>query len=179
MKPQRRRPAHHPPLTRDNRTTIIFVTVCTAGRRPLLGSTEAHETLREAWQAATGWSVGRYVILPDHLHLFCAPGVEEPPPLRAWVRYWKTLASRRWPAATAQPIWQLGFWDRQLRSGESYRSKWDYVRGNPVRHGLVPRPRRGRSKASSSNSSGTTRNIEASVPANGRATPGNGMARSV
>jgi hypothetical protein len=31
------------------------------------------------------------------------------------------------------------FWDTQLRSGDSYGSKWLYVRENPVRHGYVSR----------------------------------------
>jgi REP element-mobilizing transposase RayT len=33
--------------------------------------------------------------------------------------------------------WQSDFWDRTLRSDESYAEKWEYVRLNPVRHGLA------------------------------------------
>lgn len=36
--------------------------------------------------------------------------------------------------------WQDGFFDHLLRSGESYSEKWNYVRMNPVRAGLVERP---------------------------------------
>ena len=35
------------------------------------------------------------------------------------------------------PVWQRGFFDHLLRSDESYGQKWDYVRDNPVRAGLV------------------------------------------
>jgi len=35
------------------------------------------------------------------------------------------------------PHWQKGFFDHILRSGEAYSQKWDYVRENPVRAGLV------------------------------------------
>lgn len=28
-------------------------------------------------------------------------------------------------------------WDTQLRAGESYDAKWEYVRQNGVRHGLA------------------------------------------
>ena len=35
------------------------------------------------------------------------------------------------------PLWQRDCWDRQLRTGESYTQKWEYVRNNPVRKGLV------------------------------------------
>jgi putative transposase len=37
----------------------------------------------------------------------------------------------------AQPHWQPGFFDHILRSANSYSEKWDYVRNNPVRAGLV------------------------------------------
>ena len=33
--------------------------------------------------------------------------------------------------------WQAGFLDHLLRSGESYAEKWNYVRMNPVRAGLI------------------------------------------
>ena len=40
------------------------------------------------------------------------------------------------PTFTA-PLWQAGFFDHLLRSSESYAEKWEYVRQNPVRAGLV------------------------------------------
>jgi hypothetical protein len=33
--------------------------------------------------------------------------------------------------------WQEGFFDHLLRTNESYSQKWNYVRENPVRDGLV------------------------------------------
>jgi len=36
-------------------------------------------------------------------------------------------------------IWQEGFFDHVLRSNESYAQKWECVRENPVRAGLVNR----------------------------------------
>ena len=36
-------------------------------------------------------------------------------------------------------IWQEEFFDHVLRSDETYSQKWDYVRENPVRAGLVAR----------------------------------------
>jgi putative transposase len=80
---------------------------------------------------------GTFIVMPDHLHLFCATAENLTRPLGQWVRYWKTLASRRWPRRREQPIWQLDFWDTQLRRGAHYDEKWEYVRQNPVRGGLV------------------------------------------
>jgi hypothetical protein len=34
-------------------------------------------------------------------------------------------------------MWQREFFDHVLRSAESYSEKWNYVRNNPVRAGLV------------------------------------------
>jgi hypothetical protein len=34
-------------------------------------------------------------------------------------------------------LWQRHHWDRQLRSGETYGDKWEYVRSNPIRHGYI------------------------------------------
>ena len=131
---RRRTPAHPEPVGRTS--VIVFVTACTARRRPILANPAAATTLRRAWHAADGWAVGRYVIMPDHLHLFCAP-VRVEVTLTQWMRYWRSLASRRWPYPEQQPIWQADYWDTQLRHGEDYDAKWEYVRENPVRHGYV------------------------------------------
>jgi REP element-mobilizing transposase RayT len=80
--------------------------------------------------------VGRYVIMPNHLHFFCAPS-DESVVLTRWAQYWKALASRSWPRRNERPIWQRDLWDTRLRHGDSYEAKWEYVRSNPVRHGLV------------------------------------------
>jgi putative transposase len=81
-------------------------------------------------------AVGRYVIMPDHLHLFVrGPHDFE---LGRWVgRLKQSLGKRSGPAATAGAIWQRGFFDHLLRNDESYGQKWNYVRDNPVRAGLV------------------------------------------
>ena len=49
------------------------------------------------------------------------------------------LTTRCWPRAGDKPIWQKDFFDRQLRSGESYHQKWLYIVENPVKPGLVAR----------------------------------------
>ena len=94
----------------------------------------------ESWRSADHWRVGKYVIMPDHIHFFCAPGIVEYPSLKQWIKFWKTLVSQKWPRPNEQPVWQDDFWDTQLRHGESYSEKWEYVRNNPVRAGLVTTP---------------------------------------
>jgi len=95
-----------------------------------------HEFLRAAWLKSTTWLIGRYVIMPDHIHLFCAPGTILPESIQTWVAYWKRLAA----FASGGSLWQKNFWDTQLRQHESYVAKWDYVRNNPVRARLAAKP---------------------------------------
>src|SRR5258708_7122331 len=127
----RRHPIHLPPSERHNRSIIIFVTACTARRRKILASPVAHETIVGSWHLATKWLVGRYVIMPDHVHFFCAPNGLEAPSLETWMRYWKSLVTKCLKTE-GESLWQRHHWDRQLRSGESYDNKWEYVRNNPV-----------------------------------------------
>ena len=135
--PNRKRPAHFTTVESGSRSMIIFLTVCTKERRALLANDHGARLLLEAWKAATFWIVGRYVILPDHLHLFCAPNTFPSQPLKNWISFWKNDLTRAWPDRGNVPLWQAEFWDRQLRRGESYDQKWDYVENNPVRHGYV------------------------------------------
>ena len=117
--------------------TIVFLTVCTANRHPWLACSQAHQLILDAWKSANRWSVGRYVLMPDHVHLFCAP-CEPPTQLDTWVRFWKSHISRN--SADQAWRWQPDFWDRRLRRQESYAEKWEYVRENPVRAGFVKNP---------------------------------------
>ena len=83
----RRRPVHHAPVGKDNRSIIIFVTVCTKNRQPLLANPGCHALLIDWWTKSDHWLVGKYVIMPDHVHFFCAPRLDEP--LQKWMTYWK------------------------------------------------------------------------------------------
>jgi REP element-mobilizing transposase RayT len=81
--------------------------------------------------------------MPDHVHFFCRAELNARP-LSELMAFWKSYTSRKInalerprssPAATT--LWQREFFDHVLRSNESYAEKWNYVRENPVRAGLV------------------------------------------
>jgi putative transposase len=82
-----------------------------------------------------GIAVGRYVIMPDHVHLFVSGSQDFL--LTQWVRLLKRNLSK--VILSPQPHWQKGFFDHLIRHRESYSEKWEYVRQNPVRAGLVAR----------------------------------------
>jgi putative transposase len=135
----RKHPAHHSVCERHNTAVIIFLTVCTKDKKRILNQSAVHEVLLSARNTQPTWFVGRYVIMPDHVHLFCAPAIRPTQSLEKWISFWKSVTVRRWPAQNQLPVWQRHFWDTQLRQGESYAAKWEYVVQNPVRAGLVTR----------------------------------------
>jgi len=85
-------------------------------------------------------AVGRYVIMPDHVHLFVGfpiTGIALP----SWIQSLRTVIGKRLlHLEIPKPHWQEGFFDHVLRSRESYAQKWDYVRLNPVRAKLCQTP---------------------------------------
>jgi putative transposase len=128
-------PAHPPPVKRHNEPVILHVTVCTLARNQILADNRIHNVLSNVWRQATHWLTGYYVIMPDHIHLFCAPGVNTPSSVRRWAGYWKRLAGAAEPALKRQ--FQADCWDTQMRSQDHYIRKLEYVSENPVRWGLV------------------------------------------
>jgi putative transposase len=135
----RRHPVHLPAREGHNTPVIIFLTVCTKDKKRILNHATVHQILKDSWGTRPTWLVGRYVIMPDHIHLFCAPAAMAAPSLRTWVSFWKSIAAQTWPFQDQLPAWQRHFWDTHLRRHEKYSEKWDYVIQNPVRAGLVTR----------------------------------------
>ena len=165
--PHRKRPAQMPPVERHNRPVILFVTLAIQPRGNFLASDVFQAVFLEACRDADAWLVGRYVIMPDHVHLFCVPARLPTVGIRRWSQYLKERITKRLGAqrlATGSPSsdrlegepvasrdadlpsasetprgwrWQPNCWDTQVRSGEHYHEAWLYVRENPVRAGLV------------------------------------------
>jgi hypothetical protein len=71
MHVDRKRPAATLPFHQNDEREIIFLTACTKAKKPILASPEIHELLTLTWQKARAWLVGYYLLMPDHLHLFC------------------------------------------------------------------------------------------------------------
>jgi putative transposase len=128
---------HFPPIERNNQSIILYVTQVVGQRRRLLDNPSAFTALLSSWRRADRWQVGRFMVMPDHVHFFCAPAGSPVVALTRWMEFWRAQATRNWPVPCEKPIWQKDFFDRQLRDRESYQQKWEYVRENPVRAGLV------------------------------------------
>ena len=132
----RKHPAHGV-LFVDGQPTIIFDTICSKGRARWLANDAVHQLLRDVWQEADAWWLGRYVIMPDHIHFFAA-ATESAISYDNWVKYWKSQFTKRHKAPEHR--WLTDHWDVRVRNETAYEEKWDYVLQNPVRAGLVTKP---------------------------------------
>ncbi len=118
---------HLPHVLPFARTPVYFFTACVAERKSILACDDVHRTLVEEWVSSAehdGWFVGRYVLMPDHVHFFASPSADAKP--RAdWCKAWKSISSRRITTLTGvpAPIWQPETFDHILRSSESYAGK--------------------------------------------------------
>ena len=73
----------------------VFLTVCTEKRERWLAQTSAQRALHDIWERmATAWLVSDYLLMPDHLHLFCAPH-DLKFTIERWMGFWKGALRRR------------------------------------------------------------------------------------
>jgi putative transposase len=117
---------------------VFFLTANAKDRTPWIAQAAVQSSLHEIWRdEATAWRVGYYLLMPDHIHLFCAPydlnfGIDQ------WITFWKRQFSRR---HVAQPWeWQRRAVHHRMRDRIQYEEKLLYVKENPLRKGLVKNP---------------------------------------
>lgn len=123
---------------------LVFLTSATTNRRPVLANQVTLHCLDTTWRKSAetaGWFVGRFVIMPDHVHLFARPA-RHARSLADWMKAWKSISARVMARDLEldPPVWQADYFDHFVRSARSYSEKWDYVWHNPMRKGLVARP---------------------------------------
>jgi len=130
---------------------VYFVTFNTHTRASLLATPRVHAAFIEYCLSAGDFriGIGRYVLMPDHIHLFVCFGIGCATTLSTWIKGLKrkldyVLLSKghkpvERPGQKLSSFWKPGFHDHLLRSDESYAAKCDYVFQNPVRAGLVSR----------------------------------------
>ena len=114
---------------------LYFITFNTHRRRNLLATGSVHAAFVDFADSGLtrDLAIGRYIIMPDHIHLFARGNHDYL--LSEWIRLLKRQLSK--PITAPPPHWQRGFFDHLIRRSESYSEKWHYVRENPVRAGLV------------------------------------------
>jgi putative transposase len=136
--------------------TYFFTVVCER-RAPLFSQGGARRLLGSVVRRCLMWRPVRVVaivLLPDHLHcLWTLPPGDRAYPVRwAWIkrefsRAWLTDGGAEQPRAASRlqerrrGIWQRRFWEHTIRDETDLEKHFDYIHYNPVKHGLVERPR--------------------------------------
>jgi putative transposase len=118
-----------------DKSIIYFVTICVKDRRNVLAKPEVFEAIKLVIPQLWKCYVLAGVIMPDHVHWVVSPIEDRDLSVGDFSQGFKRmlqkcLGPQRWE-------WQRGCFDRLLRSDENRRSKWVYVKDNPVRHGLT------------------------------------------
>ena len=115
---------------------IFFITFCTRNREKILTDESIHQAFRRFTQKAQenhDVLVGRYVIMPEHIHFFVK--IDRSKSLGKWIGSLKRYIGAN--CTLNSLAWQPGFFDHMLRDNENLMQKGEYVRQNPVRAGLV------------------------------------------
>jgi REP element-mobilizing transposase RayT len=107
---------------------IYFLTACTYQRRQSLADPTVAPILIDEWPSARerhGLHIGRFVIMPDHVHFF-AVADSGGKPLAGFIAKWKEWTAKHVVRSLAfpPPLWQPRFFDHLLRSEESREEKW-------------------------------------------------------
>jgi REP element-mobilizing transposase RayT len=114
---------------------IYFLTVCVVPRRNALANDGAWRALCQTVKRLDKWNTYCVLLMPDHVHLLTAP-IDRELSVAAFLKWLKRWFNEIY--YLPRPCrWQPGGFDRLLRTSESIREKWNYIRENPVRAGLV------------------------------------------
>jgi len=135
-----------------------FVTICSAGKRPVFGSISGEsivlspegEIVRSEWIALperfSRLVLDEFVIMPNHLHgvlAFVGPagGASPSPTLFEVIGAFKSISTirvNRLLRRRGVPLWQRGYYERVVRTGEDLRKIQRYILENPLMWSLDP-----------------------------------------
>ena len=128
-----------------------FITVCTQNRKNLFWTNvgaitdrpdnvpltnlgriarQSIENIPKHYQTV---SVEHFVIMPNHIHLLLQIHTDPDgrsliaPTISTVVRLMKGAVSKQ----AGFSVWQKGFYDHVVRSGQDYLDIWNYIEGNP------------------------------------------------
>ena len=116
---------------------VVLVTAFTADRKAILNREESPALFEAAWEACEDWTALAYVILPDHIHVLARPAHDQAPTPKRWAKAWKKEVSKAWPDKSQKPVWKLGSTESFLKQPADFDRRWQVMRQNPVRRGLV------------------------------------------
>jgi putative transposase len=140
------RPPRIPNWLPWEKRTIYLITFRTESRKPVLANARVWQLCPAVFDKLDEWRILSAIAMPDHLHILAAPASRDASisDFSKCFKRWFNEAYRTSDCIPPVPDgaatdWrsQEGCFDRLLRSDESLSEKWEYLRQNPVRVGLV------------------------------------------
>ena len=127
-----------------------FLTVVTHKRNPVL--IKNIDLLRQSFKASQEkypFKIEAIVILPDHFHMIILPeNAQDYPKIISKIKqhfsrhcdptYYSHLTqSESRDKAGYKPIWQKRYYEHTIRTDDDFKTRFDYIHYNPVRHGYA------------------------------------------
>ena len=135
------RPPRIPVWLRWDQPVIWFVTICELEKRKVWDNAEFFDAFASATDRLESedlWFIRSAIVMPDHLHLLASPLQSRDQNIGNLSAALKRWIGQRLPKQFLDTFaWQPGAFDRLLRKDEFAQKKWEYMRENPVRAGLV------------------------------------------
>lgn len=130
-----------------------FVTVVTVRRQPVFADEPACKVLQSAFHEAHRYHPFRLaalVILPDHWHALIRPGIRNAAEAGMQPRVTPVVIEEVVGAVKnnvlrdlqmkRSTIWQARFLDHRIRDEDDFFHHLEYIRSNPLKHGIVTEP---------------------------------------
>lgn len=132
--PVRKKLPHGPPPFPSTGEPVQFVTLNAEvrGGEPFLAAAGAILDAARFYHVHGRWFLRLFLVMPDHLHMLATFPREAS--VKATCGAWKGFLRR-----TAVIRFQTDCFEHRIRNETEFSEKWDYVRNNPVRKGLVER----------------------------------------
>jgi putative transposase len=125
---------------------LVFITLVTLDRKPLLGPKEDIDLLWETinWvQIIHPFELEAQVILPDHAHLLMRVDNSKghfSTVMHSLKRNFTMNYKKFHSISSSFTVWQKRFWDHVIRDEYDLNRHLDYIHWNPVKHGFVDHP---------------------------------------
>jgi len=133
------RPRRIPNWLPWQKRTIYLITFCIESRKPVLANAQAWDICRAVFEKLDKWTILSAIAMPDHLHILAAPASRDAciSDFSKWLKRWFNEAYRTSNRRSPLPEGAAKDWRWQEGCFESLSEKWEYLRQNPVRAGLV------------------------------------------
>jgi REP element-mobilizing transposase RayT len=117
---------------------VYLLTTVAAYRRPLFGNVDTARVLSQCMHDDRCWGDSTllcWVLMPDHWHGLVQLGARDS--LAKVMNRFKSLTAKRLHCTQTGLVWDRGYHDCVVRSGQDVRAMARYIVGNPLRAGLV------------------------------------------